>query len=117
MSEEGSIASERQKVTERARAGSPADAAYLIGDYNRRRFIYKEERVSLQEVLPDLSQTQIEMLERKANALFADEGYFGEKHWTGRSLEEIYKEMQQRHPGFSQEAYSLALDRGIFATR
>jgi hypothetical protein len=117
MSDEGSVASERQKVIERARASSPADAAYLIADYNRRRLIYKEESLSLKETRSELGQPEIEILERQANALFADEGYFGEKHWTGRSHEDIYEEMRQRHPGFGQAAYDLALMRGIIATR
>lgn len=117
MGNEGSIAGERQKVIERARAGSPADAAYLIADYNRRRFMHKEERLSLQETAPELDQSEIELFERQANALFADEGYFGQKHWTGRSHEDIYEEMRQRHPGFGQAAYALALMHGIIAMR
>jgi hypothetical protein len=117
MGNEGNIASERQKVIERALASSPADAAYRIGDFNRRRFLYNEEGLALEEVLPELSQSDIEILKRKSNALFADEGYFGEKHWTGRSREDIHEEMRQRHSGFGQEVYDLALMRGIIAAR
>ena len=91
MSDDTSIASERQKIIERARAGSPADAAYLIVDFSRRRFNYKEESLSLKEIAPELSQPEIDILERRANALFADEGYFGEKHWIGRTREDTVK--------------------------
>jgi hypothetical protein len=77
----------------------------------------REEPITLDEVVSGVSPSEAEILKRKANALHADEGYFGQKRWTGREHEEIYKEMRDRHPGFGRVSYELALDRGIFAMR
>ena len=115
----GSVSSstERSRVIERAHAGSALDAAYVIADFNRRCRMLREEPIHLEEVISQMSPGEVEVLNRKSNALHADEGYFGEKYWTGRKHEEIYKEMRDRHPDFGAASYELALHRGIIAMR
>jgi hypothetical protein len=108
---------ERSRVIERADASSSLDAAYIIADFNRRCRMLREEPITLEEVVSGAGPREAEILKRQANGLHADEGYFGEKHWTGRDHEEIYKEMRDRHPGFGQVSYELALHRGIIAMR
>ena len=108
---------ERSRVIDRAHSGSMLDATYVIADFNRRRFLFREEPIYLEEVINGVSPSEAEVLNRKASALHADEGYFGEKYWTGQTHEEIYQEMRERHPGFGPVSYELALHRGIVAMR
>ncbi|WP_158929390.1 hypothetical protein [Acidisphaera sp. S103] len=104
-------------MIENARAGSALDAAYVVADFNRRCRMLREELIDLEKTISGLVPSEVETVKRKANALHADEGYFGERHWTDKKREEIYKEMRDRHPGFGPSSYELALHRGIIAMR
>jgi hypothetical protein len=105
---------EREQTIERARSASPLDAAYIVLDFKKMR---GQSPILLEDIISGLQQEEIEFLKRRANALSADEGYFGEKHWTGRPHEQIYMEMRERHPGFGRDTYELALRRGIISMR
>ncbi len=117
MCDETFFSGARQHTVEIARAFSALDAYYRIQDFNERCWIMKQKPITPDEVVQNINSEQLETIMHKANALKADEAYFGEKYWTGRSNDEILKEMLERHPEFAQTAHELALSRGIVAMR
>ena len=91
----------------------PLDALYRVADFNRRC----SEKIDPAALSLLFSATELDDAIRQVNALWHDEGYFGEKAWTGRGKPAVIAEMRERHPGFSEQTYELALMRGRIAMR
>lgn len=108
---------ERARLLEKIAALPLMDAAYRH-ECNFRSF-RKVALPHLKDIFPNQPGLEVGSAYRKACNLINDTYEFGDRHIASKftNEREILDEMARRHPGFSNETYSLALSAGCAEAR